>query len=303
MGQGQVTQKSQDKKQEKQKNNRTQTVCLVSAAPSISHSFTPSMSLLPHPSLIVFTPRYLCFGPQGANTVSIPANQPDTKSDTIFFYSLHPSTLSPACLPTVSHYNFSPTGRALLSLLLPSSSSLCSPAVGTHYLTLLPVFSPLQSLLPPLVGPCTFTSTSVYPFFSLVLLLAYTHFHPLARVFNVILFYSPPLICSLDLFYFTPFFLYLSLCFIFFSLLSLSCCFYCSKMTQSNLKHIHTHSQTALMTCKSKSGFYSLPNTHHHTIKCKSSSNSCYMSMSVPINCVPVYSVLMKNQLHLLLFS
>lgn len=46
----------------------------------------------------MFTPRYLCFGPQGADIVSIPNSQTDRRRPTIFFYSLHPPTLSPSFL-------------------------------------------------------------------------------------------------------------------------------------------------------------------------------------------------------------
>lgn len=60
--------------------------------PSITRSLTPSISRH-RSSLIVFTSRYLCFGPQGADIVSIPTSQ--TKRETPFhIFSITPHLAS-----------------------------------------------------------------------------------------------------------------------------------------------------------------------------------------------------------------
>lgn len=72
-------------------------------------SFTRSVCLhLPfHPSLTVFTSTYLCFGPEGVNTVSIPASQTAGETHAIVSQSLHPWTLSQLSLIITF---FSPAG-------------------------------------------------------------------------------------------------------------------------------------------------------------------------------------------------
>lgn len=78
-------------------------------------SFTASIS---HPSLIVFTPRYLCFGPQGANIVGICTSQTE-KEIFISFLSIPQHFLHVVC-----HYDFSPCSRVHYLLLLPSFLSI-----------------------------------------------------------------------------------------------------------------------------------------------------------------------------------
>lgn len=55
-------------------------------------------------------------------------------------------------------------------------------------------------------------------------------------------------------------------------------------------QNIHTRKQQ-LWNANGSENTYSLPHTHHHTIKCKSWSNSCYVSacmcVCLPVNCVP----------------
>lgn len=67
---------------------------------SIIHSF----HLLYNSSSIVFTSRYLCFGPEGPDIVSIPTSQNKHKPDTIISFVSIPQHLNQLPFMAVSHY-------------------------------------------------------------------------------------------------------------------------------------------------------------------------------------------------------
>lgn len=132
--------------------------------PRFLHSFSPSIFLLHHPSLIVFTQRYLCFGPQGADIVSIPTSQTERQRETLSFLILSiPQHLLRLPFWTVSHYNFSVLLEEVHYLLSSLPLHLCVCLLWE--LTISPshlfFFSPWLSLIPPLLAPVPFTSTSV----------------------------------------------------------------------------------------------------------------------------------------------
>lgn len=122
-----------------------------------SQSFTPSTSS------IVFTSRYLCFGPEGPDIVSIPTSQNKHKPDTIISFVSIPQHLNQLPFMAVSHY---------YCLVLQEEDDYLFPSQPLHLaiylLRDLPIsrshllFLPRLSLLPSLVAPVPFTSDFVY---------------------------------------------------------------------------------------------------------------------------------------------
>lgn len=140
-------------------------------------------------------------------------NQPDR--DTVFFIL---SILQPFLHLA---FQLSLIITLVLSHLLSSSSSVCLPTVGTHYLSLFCSSStfPPSSSCESLYFPFYFCRLSVItlPSFIPPLLLTYTYFHPLALVFNVIILLISSLFAPFFCFYLTLFFLYF-FCFVIFSI-------------------------------------------------------------------------------------
>lgn len=163
--------------------------------------------------------------------------------------------------------------------------------MGAHYLSL---SSPWLSLLPPLVAPVPFTSTSVCLVwcilhfstpYSLLLLLSRTSVSVLLSylILTYLLFFFLTTFSSYSPFLFSVFLFW----------------FFSSPPPSVNLQkwknptqNTHTHSLRQLLRHANVSqNTYSLPHTHHHTIKRKSWSNSCCVSactcVCLPDNCVP----------------
>lgn len=126
---------------------------------SIIHSF----HLLYNSSSIAFTSRYLCFGPEGPDIVSIPTSQNKHKPDTIISFVSIPQHLNQLPFMAVSHY---------CCLVLQEEDDYLFPSQPLHLaiylLRDLPIsrshllFLPRVSLLPSLVAPVPFTSDFVY---------------------------------------------------------------------------------------------------------------------------------------------
>lgn len=251
-----------------------------------------SPSLLHHPSLTVFTPPYLCLGPGGADTVSIPdpARQEESETLSLFLFSPSLNTFpgsSPPLLSTVSHYNFLREVRYLLSPLPlhrcvyllwelsisasrlfflpsplldnPSSSGGPPPSPRLVYWE-----APLHLPIPhsPSCSPCFCPDPSCCISFSSTYSTFYSLFafisSPLYRLYTFCLYF---LIFSLFLLFFFSRF---------------------GTRRQSAPKHKHARARKQqLRHANASQNTYSLPHTHHHTIKRKSWSNSCCVSVCV----------------------
>lgn len=265
------TNRTTDEKESEGKKNLTQTARLSSFAPSVSHSFSPSIFLLHHPSLIVFTPRYLCFGPGGADIVSIPTSQTERERETLSFLILSiPQHLLRLPFWTVSHYNFLVLLEEVCYLVSSLPLHLCvyllweltiSPSHLFFSLLDYPSFLLWWLLfpsLPPLFVYCdaSFILPSLIPSFSFCLTLLFQSwsvlFYPLYFFWQLLPVFIPW--SNLHPAWFPPpllsytFLLYLSFSFFIFSSPPPSIkrfFFHRLEMTQSSPKHTHTHTNSS----------------------------------------------------------
>lgn len=87
----------------KKRANDTKKVRLKEQQREEEEESNTSPSLLHHPSLTVFTPPYLCLGPGGADTVSIPdpARQKESETLSLFLFSSSLNTFSGSSAPSL----------------------------------------------------------------------------------------------------------------------------------------------------------------------------------------------------------
>lgn len=249
---------------------------------SIIHSF----HLLYNSSSIAFTSRYLCFGPEGPDIVSIPTSQNKHKPDTIISFVSIPQHLNQLPFMAVSHY---------CCLVLQEEddylSSASSPryllASRPPYLSLSPVVS--SSSIPPSFSCgscslhvwlcllwCSLHSSQSFCFSLFFLSYVLYYFYP----FNLLCLWLFNVIFPQSLLL-NPFF---NSIFSWFFFVVVGVFFNCLETALLQAKaHSYplTYKQHLRYANLSKET-HSLPNTHH-TIKHKSWSNSCYESLCMCI--------------------